>query len=102
MPRGSKPGEHRGGRKAGTPNKATASLKEFAGQYTHEAITGLHAIAVDAEMPPQARVSAWREILDRAVGKAPQAVTDADGNNLTIPQVLNFIVRQQIESDNRT
>lgn len=28
MPRGSKPGERRGGRKAGTPNKATAEAKE--------------------------------------------------------------------------
>lgn len=102
MPRGSKPGERRGGRVAGTPNKATASLKEFAGQYTNEAITGLHSIATNAEMPPQARVSAWREILDRAVGKAPQAVTDADGNNLTVPQVIQFIVAQQKESDNRT
>lgn len=28
MPRGSKPGERRGGRKRGTPNKATAALKD--------------------------------------------------------------------------
>lgn len=27
MPRGSKPGERRGGRKKGTPNKVTASVK---------------------------------------------------------------------------
>jgi hypothetical protein len=27
MPRGSRPGERRGGRKKGTPNKATASVK---------------------------------------------------------------------------
>jgi hypothetical protein len=30
MPRGSRPGERRGGRKAGTPNKATAEIKELA------------------------------------------------------------------------
>lgn len=102
MPRGAKPGERRGGRAAGTPNKATASLREYAGKYTLKAIDGLVAIATSADTPPQARVSAYREILDRAVGKAPQAVTDADGNNLSVPQVLNFIVRQQTESDNRT
>lgn len=28
MPRGSKPGEHRGGRKKGTPNKLTTTIKE--------------------------------------------------------------------------
>lgn len=95
-------GKKTGGRISGTPNKATASLKEYAGQYTRQAIDGLVSIASNVEMPPQARVSAYREILDRAVGKAPQAVTDAEGNNLSVPQVLNFIVRQQIESDNRT
>jgi hypothetical protein len=102
MPRGSKPGERRGGRKPGIPNKATASLKEYAGQYTIEAIDGLVGIARDVEMPPQARVGAWREVLDRAVGKAPQAVTDADGNALTIPQVISFVVQQQKDSENRT
>lgn len=30
MPRGSKPGEYRGGRKKGTPNKATAGIREIA------------------------------------------------------------------------
>ena len=30
MPRGSKPGEHRGGRKPGTPNKRTTELAEAA------------------------------------------------------------------------
>jgi hypothetical protein len=30
MPRGSKPGEHRGGRKPGTPNKRTTELVEVA------------------------------------------------------------------------
>ena len=28
MPRGSKPGEHRGGRKRGTPNKVTSTARE--------------------------------------------------------------------------
>ena len=95
-------GHKTGGRTAGTLNKATAELKAFAGKYTIDAIKGLHGIATDTEMPPQARVSAWREILDRAVGKAPQAVTDADGNSLSIPGAITFIVQQQKESDNRT
>lgn len=102
MPRGSKPGEHRGGRLPGVPNKATAVLREFAGQYTKEAITGLHSIATDKEAPHAARVGAWREILDRAVGKAPQAVTDADGNNLSVPQIISFVIQQQKDSENRT
>jgi hypothetical protein len=102
MPRGSKPGERRGGRQSGTPNKATSTLKEFAGQFTHEAVNGLVAIARDSEMPPQARVSAWREVLDRAVGKAPQALTDADGGKLSVPAAIAFVVSQQVGSENQT
>ena len=36
MPRGSKPGEHRGGRKAGTPNKATAEVRAIARSFVDD------------------------------------------------------------------
>lgn len=39
MPRGSEPGEHRGGRKAGTPNKLTKSARE-AFQLAFDAVGG--------------------------------------------------------------
>lgn len=100
MPRGGK--RIGAGRKEGVPNKVTRTLKEYAGQYSEEAINGLLGIAREAETPPQARVAAWREILDRAVGKAPQAITDADGNNLQVPGSVLFVVSQQKASDNRT
>ena len=96
---GARPGA---GRPAGAPNKATAELREFAGQYTQEAIEGLYAIAKDTEMPPQARVGAWREILDRAVGKAPQAVTGPDGEALNVPQAIQFLIQQAPNSENQT
>ncbi len=41
MPRGSAPGERRGGRKKGTPNKATAEIKALAQDYGPEAIEKL-------------------------------------------------------------
>jgi hypothetical protein len=74
MPSGSRPGERRGGRKAGIPNKRTAALKEYAGQFTEEAINGLVAIARTKKAPHAARVAAWREVLDRGNGKAPQSL----------------------------
>ena len=95
-------GRKTGGRTAGTPNKRASELKAYAGKFTEEAINGLLAIAREDKMPPQARVGAWKEILDRAVGKAPQAHVDGDGNNLTVPQVLTFIMQQSPGSENRS
>lgn len=102
MPQGSKPGERRGGRKKGVPNKATAGLRAFAGQYCEEAITGLVAIARSAQSEA-ARVMAWREVLDRAVGKPAQALTDADGDSLAfVPPNVTVVIRQMPGAENRT
>lgn len=74
MPRGSAPGERRGGRKPGVPNKVGADVREAAAQYSSEALTTLAEIMRSPEHPAAARVSAAEKILDRAHGKAPQAV----------------------------
>ncbi|WP_138438581.1 hypothetical protein [Marinobacter alexandrii] len=63
-----------GGRKKGTPNKVTAEIKQIAQSYGEEAIASLVEIMRGGEYPPAARVSASKEILDRAYGKAPQAL----------------------------
>lgn len=73
LSRGSKPGERRGGRKKGTPNKATAEVKALAGKYTEAAIKELARLATKAESEA-ARVAAIRELLDRAHGKPSQSV----------------------------
>lgn len=72
---GSKPGERRGGRKAETPNRATADVKAAAQAYTAEAVATLATIMQDAEQPAAARVSAASAILDRGYGKPRQPVT---------------------------
>jgi len=64
-------------------------LKVYAGQYTTEAVDGLVSIARNDEMPPAARVMAWREILDRANGKAPQAITGPDGEGPVVTRVIH-------------
>ena len=101
MPRGSKPGERRGGRQAGTPNKATAELREYAGQFTKEAVDGLVSIGRSSESDA-ARVAAWNSVLDRYAGKAAQAVTGPDGESLNIPGSIAFIIRQQDGAENRS
>jgi hypothetical protein len=73
--RGSKPGERRGGRVKGTPNKATAAIKEIAGQYTEQAVLTLVSVLAGGEgIPPAAQVAAAKELLDRAHGKPGQSV----------------------------
>ena len=72
--RGRKPGSPKtGGRRAGTPNKATREIKELAMQFVPGAIEQLGAMSVSAESEA-VRLGAIKEILDRAFGKAPQAM----------------------------
>lgn len=67
-----------GGRKPGTPNKATADVRALAQQYAPASLQELARLATQAESE-QARVSAIKEILDRAYGKAKQSV-EVDGS----------------------
>lgn len=69
MPKGAK----FGGRKAGTPNKATREIKELAQSYAPASMKELARLAKAAESET-ARVAAIKEIFDRAYGKAPQAI----------------------------
>ena len=78
--RGSKPGERRGGRKAGTPNKCTSDLKELAREYTADALQTLVSVMAGGEgIPAAAQVSAANAILDRGYGKPSQTI-DAGEN----------------------
>jgi len=79
MPRGSKPGEHRGGRKPGTPNKATRDIRELAQVHSTQAVQELARLAglvkgTEGAESEQARIGALKELLDRGHGKATQAV----------------------------
>jgi hypothetical protein len=90
--RGSKPGERRGGRKKGTPNRSTAEVRrpivELCRAYAPAAVHELARLAREASSET-ARIAACNAILDRAYGKAPQPMADANGDAVT-PQVLAF------------
>ena len=73
-------GRKTGGRTKGTPNKATADVRVLAGQYGEKAIKTLAKIMECEEQPAAARVSAAKEILDRAYGKAPQPLAVQSAN----------------------
>jgi hypothetical protein len=66
------------GRPKGAVSKATADIKAQAGKYTPEALMTLASI-MKASDSDAARVSAAKELLDRAHGKSPQPQTGEGG-----------------------
>ena len=88
--RGAAPGERRGGRVKGTPNKISADVRVLAQKYGPAAMAELGRLSVEAESE-SSRVSAIREILDRAYGKAPQPMEHAgkDGGAIQHQDVTN-------------
>ena len=54
MPRGSRPGEHRGGRKLGTPNRATADVIAKLEALGCDPIEGMARVAMDEGKHPRA------------------------------------------------
>ena len=70
------------GRPKGAVNKVTADVRALAQQYGPRAIKTLASIMENEEQPAPARVSAAKELLDRAYGKSPQPITDSDGGSL--------------------
>ncbi len=91
--RGSKPGEHRGGRVKGTPNKATASIRDIAREYTDQAVKALADVLKGGEgIPAAAQVAAAKEILDRGYGKASTVLTgDEDGGPMQLVTRIELV-----------
>jgi hypothetical protein len=76
-----------GGRKAGTPNKATLEIKELARVHGPTAIERLVKLSRDPS--GAVAVAACRELLDRGYGKAPQP-HDGDGQGGAIKWVVGW------------
>ena len=72
-----------GGRQKGTPNRATAAVKEAAREHGPDAINELARLMKHAESE-RVRVMACREILDRAYGKPRQTLEHAGINSVSI------------------
>ena len=79
-----------GGRQAGTPNKATASIREAAQQYTDEALKTLVDVMGDETAPHAARVAAANSLLDRGHGK-PRQESDVDHKGDLTHLIVKFV-----------
>ena len=81
MPRGgSKPGIRRGGRKKGTPNKATVGLKAAFQKHEKALVKGL--LALTKSKDETIRIKAFQACLDRGWGKPVQAISGPDGEKV--------------------
>ena len=69
----------KGGREPGTPNKATAEIKEAAREHGPAAIKLLAGIMNNPKKPDALRMGAAQQLLDRGYGKPVQPLgTDPD------------------------
>jgi hypothetical protein len=89
MPRGSAPGERRGGRQVGTPNKTTAEIKALAQSFGPKAITRLAELSglIPGKRPAeseQTQLGAMKELLDRGYGRAAQAIVGGEPGDAPI------------------
>lgn len=75
MPRGSKPGERRGGRQKGTPNKVTVEVKEALAA-AFEGIGGVPRLQAWAEKDPGEFYKLWVKTLPQQIRSE---VTGKDG-----------------------
>lgn len=76
---GSQPGERRGGRKKGTPNRSSADLRALIDTHAAPAtlIAALADLAAHAELE-QTRLHAINALLDRRFGRPSQELRHAD------------------------
>ena len=87
--RGSAPGERRGGRGKGTPNKVTAEIRSLAQPYGPAIVRRFAELAglVRGVRPSENEatvVAAMKELLDRGYGKPRQAVDLDVAGELTV------------------
>lgn len=86
--RGSKPGEHRGGRKKGTPNKVTAAAKDAIAQAATD-LGGTNRIVEWAQEDPKNEAAFWTSIYPKLI---PVQV-GGDPDNPLIHEIRRSIVR---------
>ena len=85
-----------------SPRKETIANKDtvqkLAGQHQVETVAGLRKIANDPNAPATARVSAYKELLDRTAGKASKS--DDEGrpehelDKMSVPELVEYINQQ--------
>jgi len=93
MPQGSQPGERRGGRTAGTPNKRTAELIERLAELECDPVEGLAAIANDPATDAVLRARVYADLLPYLYPKRKaMELAGPDNGPMQIRWIENVIV----------
>ena len=100
--RGAKPGERRGGRAKGTPNKATLEIKEIAKVYGPDIIAEAAKMAgvvkdeqgqcIGRAESEQTRIAAMTLVMGYGYGKPSQTIGSDPDNPLPGPNRIEFVV----------
>jgi hypothetical protein len=86
---GSKPGERRGGRQKGTPNKATQSVKELLDSLGCDPIEGMALVETDQSAPLELRCKMFQELAQYVVPKRRAVEHSAEpGTVIAMPFVV--------------
>ncbi len=82
------------GRKAGTPNKATAEIKEAARAEGPGVIKLFTALYKNPRKPDAVRMAAGRELLDRGYGKPCQQPAGSDPDEPITVILKQFVLNE--------
>ena len=92
MPRGgAKPGERRGGRKAGTPNRRTVEVAEKLAALKCDPISGMAKIAMNANNPLDLRTKMFAELAQYVASK--RRAVEHSGDEHLLEAVLDRLGR---------
>ena len=92
MSRGSKPGEHRGGRKKGTPNKSTKALQDLinAKYPNYDPIMQMVEVANDQTQELSVRLKCAMEVAPYIHAKRKAIEVEGEVDSTINIQVLNY------------
>jgi len=98
MPQGSQPGERRGGRTAGTPNKRTVELVERLAELACDPVEGLVRIANDPATDAALRARVYADLLPYLFPRR-KSVELADPNGDPVQLIVRWQSPESVQRD---
>jgi hypothetical protein len=93
MPGGSKPGERRGGRQKGTPNRASTEISEKLAALGCDPIAGMAQLAMDPTNSPELRGRMFAELAPYAFPKRKAIEHSAADDGGIIVRIVKYASR---------